>query len=633
MILLAATNISKIYGEKVVFDAITLGVDHTDKIGLIGINGTGKTSLLRILAGFEVADKGELTTSNELVLEYLPQNPCFEDDATVLEQIFKGESEFMKVLRSYEETMYQLEQAPNDTKLQEKLVKLSTKMDAQNAWQLESEAKAILTKLGITMFDAKVGTLSGGQRKRIALAGALIRPCNLLILDEPTNHLDNETIDYLEEILKAKKCALLMVTHDRYFLDRVTNKIVEIDEGKLYKYDGNYTKFLELKAERESIDKRMREKEQTLFKQELEWMRKGVEARRTKQKARQDRFYSLQENMAGKNDEKMDIGLSTSRLGKKIIEMKNINKSFGDKNVVNDFTYTVVRTDRIGIIGKNGLGKSTLLNIIEGLVEADSGSMDLGETVRIGYYSQENRDMDENLRVIDYIKEKAEFVKSEDGTMVSASKILERFLFPSSLQYTPIRKLSGGERRRLYLLGVLMNNINVLLLDEPTNDLDIQTLQILEDYIDQFDGPVITVSHDRYFLDKIAEKIFEFESEGKITSYPGNYSDYAQRQKQKITDTVKKEIKDKNTAYKEQKTQTKLKFSYKEKLEYDAIDDTIASLEAKLEELDNLITTNATNFSKLQEFTKQKEVVEADLEHQMERWEYLNELAEKINNQ
>lgn len=628
MILISAENISKIYGEKVIFDNISFSINNMDKIGLIGINGTGKTSLLKILAGQEVPDQGEVITSNELVVEYLPQNPVFEDTNTVLEQVFRGESKVMKVLRAYETIVLSLEADPHNQELMDQMIELSAQMDSADAWQLESEAKAILTKLGIANFNDKVGTLSGGQRKRIALAAALIRPCNLLILDEPTNHLDNETIDYLEEVLKTKRCAIFMVTHDRYFLDRITNKIIELDQGKTYKYEGNYGAFLELKAQRESIEERMREKERTLYKQELEWMRKGVEARRTKQKARQDRFYELKDNMSSKVEDKLEISLSTSRLGKKILEIKDLNKNFGDKVCLKDFSYTLLRGDRIGIIGRNGIGKSTLLNILNGDIHCDSGIVDTGETVRIGYYSQENKEMDVSMRVIDYIKERGEYVRLADGTSISASKMLEKFLFPSHMQYAPISKLSGGERRRLYLLGVLMNDINVLLLDEPTNDLDIHTLQILEEYIDEFDGPVIAVSHDRYFLDKIAEKIFCFEGEGNITHYPGNYSDYAERQKNKL-DAIAPEVKERKVNTKP-KAEPKLKFSYKEKIEYDTIEQDIENLESKLVELDAEMAANASNYGRLNELTKEKEEVEEEIAYKMERWEYLSELEAKI---
>lgn len=634
MILLSVSGIKKVYGEKVIFDDIAFSIDSSEKIGIIGVNGTGKSSLLKIMAGLEVPDQGEVITSNELVIEYLPQNPYFDETSTVLEQVFKGTSPIMKVLREYERAAQQLEKDPMNERLQKELMDLSGQMDAQGAWQLESEAKAILTQLGIHDFEQKVANLSGGQRKKIALAGALIRPCNLLILDEPTNHLDNDTIDYLENMLKNKKCALAMVTHDRYFLERVTNRIVEIDQGKLYKYEGNYEAFLEQKMLREQIEERQREKDASLYKQELEWMRKGVEARRTKQKARQERFYELEERMGGVNKQTMEIGLGTSRLGKKIIELKDVSKTFGDKCVIKDFTYTVVRGDRIGIVGNNGMGKSTLLNLIAEKFTPDTGSVAIGDTVKIGYYTQESKDMNTKLRVIDYIKEKAEYIKLADGTMVSAGKMLEKFLFPPILQYSPIEKLSGGEKRRLYLLSVLMEDINVLLLDEPTNDLDIYTLQILEDFIDNFNGPVIAVSHDRYFLDRIADKIFAYEGDGHIIYTPGNYSDYHARKMQEAEEVMAK--KEKVVTPKKEKVNVgapKLKFTFKEQREYEQIDSVIEDLEEKIQSLEADMITHATNFAKLQELTEEKEKVEEELMFQMERWEYLNELAERIKNQ
>ena len=513
--------------------------------------------------------------------------------------------------------------------LQEKLLVLNEQMDRQGAWQLESEAKAILTKLGIVDFNQKVGELSGGQRKKIALAGVLIRPCNLLILDEPTNHLDNETIDYLEEILKSKKCGVVMVTHDRYFLERITNQIVELDQGKIYEYTGNYEAYLEQKALRESIDERMREKKQSLYKQELEWMRKGVEARRTKQKARKERFYELEESLESKMQQNLDLNLGTSRLGKKIIVLNGVSKSYNGKCCVKDFSYTVLRDDRIGIIGKNGMGKSTLLNLISQRIKPDLGTIEMGETVRIGYYTQENREMDLSMRVIDYVKEQGEFIKTADGTLISASKMLERFLFPPILQYTPIEKLSGGERRRLYLLGILMQDINVLLLDEPTNDLDIYTLQVLESFIDEFNGPVITVSHDRYFLDRIAEKLFVYTGNGGIQNIPGNYSDYAARQKAE-TPSMERPKKQKENEAKKPSQPAKLKFTYKEQKEYEVIDEVIEKLENEINKLEEEMTTFATDFTKLQALSKEKEAKEEELMRQMERWEYLNELAERI---
>lgn len=631
MILLTLSHIKKTYGEKVIFNDLSLTIDSNRKIGMIGINGTGKSSLLKIMAGLETPDDGEVITSNELAIEYLPQNPHFEEESTVLEQIFKGNSPFMKVLRDYELTMLELEEDPLNDSLQEKLLNLNEQMDRQGAWQLESEAKAILTKFGLLNFNQKVKELSGGQRKKIALAGALIRPCNLLILDEPTNHLDNETIGYLEELLKTKKCGIVMVTHDRYFLERVTNQIVELDQGKIYEYQGNYEAYLEQKALRESIEERMREKQYSLYKQELEWMRKGVEARRTKQKARKERFYELEENLSSDNKQSLEMNLGTSRLGKKIISLENVSKSFGDKCCIKDFSYTVLKEDRIGIIGTNGMGKSTLLNLIAGRLSLDAGCIDIGETVKIGYYTQESKELDLNMRVIDYVKEQGEFIKTADGDLISASKMLERFLFPSTLQYTPIGKLSGGERRRLYLLGVLMQDVNVLFLDEPTNDLDIYTLQVLESFIDEFNGPIITVSHDRYFLDRVVEKLFVYEGNGVIANIPGNYSDYAKRkQEEKLEVTQEKKEK---VVLPRKKQEPKLKFTYKEQKEYEQIDEVIAGLEEAINKLEQEMATYATQFDKLQALSKEKEAKEEELMVQMERWEYLNELAEKIAKQ
>ena len=631
MLLLAATDLCKTHGLKIIFDHISVNIDSNDKIGLLGVNGTGKSTLLKILAGMAQADEGEIQTSNQLVLEYLPQHPVFDENATVLQQIFRGESPFMKVLRHYEQTLDALERDPSNDKLTQQLLDLSAQMDEQNAWQLESEAKAILNKLGIHDFSAKVSSLSGGQRKRIALAGALIRPCNLLILDEPTNHLDNDAIEFLEQHLKAKNCALLMVTHDRYFLDRVTNRILELSNAKLYSYEGNYETFLELKTQREESERRMQEKAHALYKQELAWMRKGVEARRTKQKARIERFYELEDSLTSQHEDKMEISLQHSRLGKKIIEIDHLRKTFDDKICIADLTYAVVRDDRIGIIGNNGLGKSTLLNILGKDMPYDSGSVVWGDTVRIGYYTQDNSELPLDMRVIDYIREKGEYIHSSDGSLISAARMLERFLFSGAQQHSLIRNLSGGEKRRLYLLGVLMDDVNVLLLDEPTNDLDIQTLQILEDFIDHFSGPVIAVSHDRYFLDRIAQRIFAFEGNGRVDIHTGNYSDYAERKQQEAPEETVPVEKEKK-ADTRQRSQ-KLKFSYQEAKDYETIETDIEALETKIAQCDADMAANSTDFVKLNEIGKIKEALENQLMEKMERWEYLMEKAEQIAQQ
>jgi ATP-binding cassette subfamily F protein uup len=629
MNLLSAENISKSYSEKQLLNNINLGINEGEKIGLIGINGTGKSTFLKILAGVEVPDEGRVITGNSVKIEYLSQNPIFDPEATVLEQVFKGNSPVMKLIREYEEALGSPE-ASGD-----RLIKLTHQMDTLNAWTIESEAKAILTKLGISDFSAKVGILSGGQRKRIALASTLINPSDLIILDEPTNHLDNDTIDWLEQYLNKRRGAVLMITHDRYFLDRVVNEIIELDGGNLYQYKGNYSIFLEKKAEREELEAASNSKKQSLFKKELAWIRRGAKARTTKQKARIDRFEALSGSLADVSEDKMEISVGSSRLGKKVIELENISKSFGDKKLIEDFTYIVLRDDRIGIIGPNGSGKSTLMNIISGNVSPDSGNVDIGETVKIGYYSQENSGMNESLRAIEYIKEGAEYIENAEGYKITASQMMERFLFSGTLQWTPISKLSGGEKRRLYLLRVLMEAPNILLLDEPTNDLDIETLTILEDYLEDFPGAVISVSHDRYFLDRMAEKIFLFEGEGKIRQYTGNYTEFKEVTEEEAniinrTSEKAKENVNKNSESVDKKKEKQLKFSFKEQKEYDEIDSIIAELESRIEETEVKISKTSSDFTLLQKLLAEKEDFEKQLEEKMERWVYLNELAERI---
>ncbi|MDP4087703.1 MAG: ABC-F family ATP-binding cassette domain-containing protein [Bacillota bacterium] len=632
MNLLSAENITKSYSEKKLFNNINLGINDGDKIGVIGINGTGKSTLLKVIAGVEEVDEGRIIRSNALQIEYLSQNPYFDSEATVLQQVFKGNSPIMKLIREYEEEL------ENSQSSGERLMKLAHQMDALNAWTLESEAKSVLNTLGISDFSIRVGTLSGGQRKRIALASALINPSNLLILDEPTNHLDNDIIDWLEQYLNKRKGALLMITHDRYFLDRVANEIIELDRGTLYTYKGNYTEFLEKKSERLDREEANEKKRQNLLRKELVWIKRGAKARTTKQKARIDRFDKLSEQVADVIEDKIDISVASSRLGKKIIELEHITKRYGEKVLINDFNYILLRDDRIGIVGPNGYGKSTLMNIIAGTVEPDSGEVEKGETVRIGYYSQENYQLDDNMRVIEYIREGAEYLTTAEGDKISASQMLERFLFPPEAQWTPIAKLSGGEKRRLYLLRVLMEAPNILLLDEPTNDLDIQTLTILEDYIDNFPGAVIAVSHDRYFLDRIAERIFAFQSGVKISQYVGNYSDYKDKVIEEEKVTAKREEKARAAAGKldyaaddlKEDKKRQVKFSYMEQREYDQIDSVVAGLEEKIDEVEKKIHESASDYSLLQELLGEKEELERQLEEKMERWVYLNELAEKI---
>lgn len=632
MNLLSAENISKSYSEKKLFNNINLGINEGDKIGVIGINGTGKSTLLKVIAGTEESDEGRIIRSNILQIEYLSQNPYFDSEATVLQQVFKGNSSIMKLIREYEEEL----QNPQNSG--EKLIKLTHQMDSLNAWTLESEAKAVLSRLGISDFAAMVGTLSGGQRKRIALASALINPSNLLILDEPTNHLDNDTIDWLEQYLNKRKGALLMITHDRYFLDRVANEIIELDRGNLYTYKGNYTDFLEKKAEREDREEANEKKRQNLLRKELAWIKRGAKARSTKQKARIDRFEKLSEQTMDVIEDKIDISVASSRLGKKIIELEHVSKGFDDKLLIEDFNYILLRDDRIGIIGPNGSGKSTIMNIIAGVLKPDAGEVEVGDTVKIGFYSQENYQLKDSMRVIEYIREGAEYLTTADGDRISASQMLERFLFPPEAQWTPISKLSGGEKRRLYLLRVLMESPNILLLDEPTNDLDIQTLTILEDYIDNFPGAVIAVSHDRYFLDRVAERIFVFKGNGRIDQYSGNYSDYKDKAAEENNDSSNEPEKLKETANKQgvsvddikEDKKKPVKFSYMEQREYEQIDSMIAELEKKIEDTEKKIQRASSDYAQLQELLAEKEALEKQLEEKMERWVYLNELAEKI---
>ena len=607
--LLSAEKISKSYSERILLDQISLGINEDDRIGVIGINGTGKSTLLKLIAGIETPDEGRIIRINGLRTGYLPQNPVFEEDLSVLQQVFKGISSDLQQIREY-------------------------------------EAKSILTRLGIIDFDAKVGTLSGGQKKRVAMAAALINPVDLLILDEPTNHIDNNAVDWLEKLLNSRTGALLMVTHDRYFLDRVANRIIEIDRGRLFNYQANYSKFLEIKAEREELEAASERKRQNFFRRELEWIRRGAQARSTKQKYRVERFSKLKEEQSLAVSENIEIQTASSRLGKKTIELSHISKKYDSRELIHDFSYILLRDDRIGIIGPNGAGKSTLLKIIAGRLEPDTGSATIGETIKIGFFTQENDELDENMRVIEYIRDEAEYVTTPDGT-ITASQMLERFLFPPVVQWTPISKLSGGEKRRLYLLRILMSAPNVLLLDEPTNDLDISTLTILESYLDEFQGAVVTVSHDRYFLDRIAEKIFVLDGKGVIDRYEGNYSYYAEaiRQAGEALSQTKAKSKGNSQARRnaessgnpetkgdsESKKTRPLRFTYKEQREYEQIDDLIAGLENDISKTNNLIEEAASDYERLQELLASKADLEKRLEEAMERWIYLNDLADAIN--
>lgn len=591
-------NCTKAYTDKVLFKDINFYLHDGEKVGIIGINGTGKSTLLKIIAGIEEPDEGTYAKANDCVIRYLPQNPVFESGHTVLESALKG----------------------NVTK--------------ENKWTIESEVKAMLTKLGITDFEQKTDELSGGQKKRLALASCLVSPADVLILDEPTNHLDTEMNDYLEDYLKKFKGALVMVTHDRYFLDAVTNSIAEIDKGSLYTYDTNYSGFLALKAEREDMAMAADRKRKSILRTELEWIQRGARARSTKQKARIDRYEQMKNTKDFAADEKIQISSVASRLGRTIVELDSLSKAYGDKVLFKDFSYIFLKNDRIGFVGKNGCGKTTLMKIIAGREIPDSGTVTVGQTVKIGYYSQEIEKqkeagiayMDPEMRVIDYIKETAEYVKTEDGS-ISASQMLERFLFPSFLQYSPIGKLSGGEKRRLNLLRVLMEAPNVLILDEPTNDLDIATLNILEDFLDNYKGVVITVSHDRYFLDRTVNRIFAFEKDGVIKQYEGGYTDYINKRTEE--EEEKQIVKKADTRTRERK----LKFSYQEQRDFETIEGDISALEEKIENLDKEMASCTSDFVRLNELLAEKEKNEKLLEEKMDRWMYLEELAEKIKNQ
>ncbi|MFR7644635.1 ABC-F family ATP-binding cassette domain-containing protein [Eubacterium sp.] len=606
MNILSLENITHSYTERKLFDNTSFYLHEGEKVGVIGINGTGKSTLLKIMAGLEVPDEGEVIKASNMMIHYLPQNPRFNDEDTVLESV-----------------QNMIHHHANENEL--------------------VKAKSMMTRLGITDFEQKTGELSGGQRKRLALVSVLITPCDILILDEPTNHLDSEMAQWLENQLKAFKGALVMVTHDRYFLDSVTNRIIELDKGKIYSYDEKYSGFLQRKAEREDSVKASERKRQSILRKEIEWMQRGARARSTKQKAHIKRYEDLKNQKGIETEDKIELSSIKSRMGKTTIELENICKAYGENVLIKDFSYNFLKGDRVGFVGKNGCGKTTLMKIIDGRIKPDSGIVNIGQTIKIGYYTQEiENDKDAGIaymnpddKVIDYIKNTAEFVRTQEG-LVSASAMLERFLFPSSQQYSKIEKLSGGEKRRLNLLRVLMEAPNVLILDEPTNDLDIETMTILEDYLDSFDGIVITVSHDRYFLDRVVRRIFSFEGNGVIKQYEGGYTDYYNKKQEEVEHTKEQEKpaskgRQEKTVYKSKNK--KLKFSYNEQREYDTIEDDIGKLEKKLEKLDIDMNKNATNSVKLKELMDEKEETEALLMEKMDRWEYLEDLAKKIQQQ
>ena len=623
MNLVTIEHLTKSYTERLLFDDTAFSINEGEKVGLIGINGTGKSTLLKIVAGLEEPDGGSVVRGRSLYIRYLPQIPEFVESDTVLQSVERENAS-----------------EPHFTSRDELL----------------ASAKNILNKLGITDHEAKIGTLSGGQRKRVALASVLLSTADLLILDEPTNHLDSQMADWLEEYLKSFRGSLLMITHDRYFLDSVTNRIVELDKGKIYSYQTNYEGYLQLKAERMDMAQATERKRQTLLRTELAWMQRGARARSTKQKAHIQRFEALRDQKGPEFDRNVELESIASRLGRTTVELSGLSKAYGDKVLIKDFTYIFLKNDRVGIVGPNGSGKSTLMKMIVGWVQPDAGTVEIGQTVKLGYFSQESEDMDGSLRVIDYIRNVAEYVKTKDGS-VSASQMLERFLFPSSMHYTTIDRLSGGERRRLYLLRILMDAPNVILLDEPTNDLDIATLTILEDYLDTFPGIVVTVSHDRYFLDRVVNRIFAFEGDGRISRYEGGYTDYENALESRGTSgeagsapdrdggrAAKKEAADGVTDasggqvnrdnWKERSgAERKLKLSYKEQREWETIEDDIAALEEKVAEIERQIEASASNYSRLNELMAEKEKAEAKLEETMDRWVYLSSLVEQIEAQ
>ena len=647
-------NITKSYTERKLFDKASFYLQEGEKVGVIGINGTGKSTLLKMIAGLEEPEEGTVTKANHVVVRYLPQNPVFDPEMSVIDSVLT------QCVQNF------VGSTAGDSKNDGN----HAGIPMEEHWGLESDAKSMMTRLGIFDFEQKTGELSGGQRKRLALVAALLISCDVLILDEPTNHLDSTMADWLEDYLKKWRGALVMITHDRYFLDSVCNRIVEVDKGEIYSYDTNYSGYLERKAEREDSAVASERKRQSILRKELEWVKRGARARTTKQKGRLQRYEELKNQSAPQTDGKVEMSSVYARMGRTTVELEHISKRYEDKVLIDDFSYIFLKGDRVGFVGANGSGKTTLMKMIAGRVEPDSGTVTIGQTIKLGYYSQEIETdknagvayMDPDERVIDYIKNTAEYVRTTDG-LVSASNMLERFLFPSSQQYSPIGKLSGGEKRRLNLLRVLMEAPNVLILDEPTNDLDTRTLAILEDYLDNYEGIVIVVSHDRYFLDRIVRRVFAFEGDGSIRQYEGGYTDYVNQlaeegrtpgdsmtggmaggtnsRKQSAAGSsagatageTTADTQEKPDAMSTWKSEKKLKFSYKEQREYETIEDDIAALETKLEQLDADMAANATNSVKLGELMQEKEQTETELEEKMERWEYLEELAARIEAQ
>ena len=643
--LLTLENFTKSYGEKTLFSGVDFSIDDGERVGIVGVNGTGKSTFLKAVAGLTPVDDGTRIERRGLRMEMLAQDKVFAPENTVLMEVFRGTSPLMQALRNYELALRAAEERPDDAKVQQALAKCSAAIDAAGGWQLESEAKTVLTQLGITDFAAPVGTLSGGEQKRLALATALVQPCDLLLLDEPTNHLDSETIAWLETYLSGRKGALLMVTHDRYFLDRTATKILELDKGHAYTYTGNYSDFLEQKAARIEREQASEAKRQNFLRNELKWLRRGAQARSTKQKARIERYEEVKAQTPDLDRSTVEIGLAGSRLGRTVIELDHVHYEVDGQTIVKDFSYTVLRHDRVAILGRNGTGKTTLLDIIAGRLAPTSGTVKIGQTVKIGYFTQKAVEMDERLRAIEYIEEAAHTITLADGQAISASQLMERFLFPGALQWTLIARLSGGEKRRLYLLRILMEAPNVLLLDEPTNDLDLETMAVLESFIDDFNGAIILVSHDRFFVDRLADKCFVYEPGGELRMYPGGYSYYkekeaeeqaeaaaaeAQRPVARKAATVAESSAEAAPAAKgaDEKAARPKKLTFKEQKEYAEIEDIIASKEGELKATELLMQQNASDYGKLADLTKDQQRLQAELDHLMERWAYLEEIAE-----
>ncbi|WP_430510277.1 ABC-F family ATP-binding cassette domain-containing protein [Gottfriedia solisilvae] len=628
MKILSVENLMKTYGEKTLFNEISFTVSEGQKIGLLGVNGTGKSSLLKIIAGTESADDGKIIKPKDYVISYLPQHEDFDKNQTILEAVFESEDKIMILVKNYEKTLQKLQADPVNDTLQNELITLQAEMDSKNAWDLEANAKTILSKLGLNDLNLDVTLLSGGQKKRVALAKALIHPCDLLILDEPTNHLDYECIVFLQEYIKRLQNAVLFVTHDRYFLDEVTTALLELSNGNIYRYEGNYQYYIEQRAAREEQEAATNEKRNNLFRRELAWMRRGAKARTTKQKARIQRFEDLSGKMGQQEQVELEMNFKQTRLGKKVVEFKDVSKSFGEKKILDHFNLLLIQNDHIGIIGENGAGKTTLLKMLIGKEKVDDGEIETGQTVKVAYYSQIQEVQSPTMRVIDYIKEEAEVIYTPDGKTISASQMLETFLFPTHSHGVQIGKLSGGEKRRLYLLKLLMTAPNVLLLDEPTNDLDIDTLTVLEDYIENFNGVVVTVSHDRYFLDKVTNKLLIFEGNGKVSSTLESYTEYLERKTIEAKEIqLEKAIVEKPVYQKEQK---KKRLTYQEQKEWDSIESDIEKLESEIERLNEKLLEVGSNFEEAFKLSKEIEEKEGQLENKMERWSVLSDLVESL---